>query len=134
GIRKLYTLGLFDDIVPERIDRPDRQVDLVVHVVERPRISVLKFEGNHRRSTDDLEKKLFLRVGEAYSPTTVQTQIDTLLKYYKDEGFARATVVAKTDTTTSRGRVGITFATNEGERLRSNRIDHRRANAPPQNN
>jgi outer membrane protein insertion porin family len=131
GIRKLYALGLFEDIAPERIDRPDGQVDIVVHVVERPRISSLKFEGNHKRSTDDLEKKLFLRVGEAYSPTGVETQIDTLLTFYKEQGFPRAKVVARTDSTASPGRVGITFVVSEGERVRITQIAFRGVKAFP---
>lgn len=125
GIQKLYLLGLFDDIAPERVDQPDGQVDIVVHVVERPRISAIKFDGNKKRSTDDLEKKLHLHVGEAYSPTAVEAQIDTLVTYYKEQGFPRAKVEAKTDTTTSRGRVGITFEVSEGERVRITAIQFR---------
>jgi outer membrane protein insertion porin family len=123
GIQKLYLLGLFDDISPERVDQPDGSVDIVVHVVERPRISAIQFAGNKKRSTDDLEKKLHLRVGEAYNPTALETQIDTLVTYYKEQGFPRAKVEAKTDTTTSRGRVGITFQVSEGERVRITRIE-----------
>ena len=125
GIQKLYLLGLFDDISPERIDQPDGTVDIVVHVVERPRISAIKFEGNKKRSSDELEKKLHLRVGEAYSPTAVEAQVDTFVTYYKEQGFPRAKVEAKTDTTTHRGQVGLTFTVSEGERVRITEIDFR---------
>lgn len=125
GVQKLYLLGLFEDIVPERVDQPDGSVDIIVNVVERPRISAIQFEGNKKRSTDDLEKKLHLHVGEAYSPTAVETQIDTLVTYYKEQGFPRAKVEAKTDTTTSHGRVGLTFQVSEGERVRITQIEFR---------
>ena len=35
-----------------------------------------------------------MHAGEVYSPVTVQTQVDSLLKYYRDEGFSRAKVEA----------------------------------------
>jgi hypothetical protein len=123
GIQKRYLLGLFDDISPERIDQPDGTVDIVVHVVERPRISDIKFEGNKKRSKDELEKKLHLHSGEAYSPTAVEAQVDTFVTFYKEQGFPRAHVEAHTDTTTHHGQVGLTFVVTEGERVRITDID-----------
>ena len=124
GIRKLFALGLFDDAWVERIESGSR-VDLVVHVVERPRIASIRFEGNRRRGSDDLEKKLFLKAGEAYSPVLVQTQIDTLVRYYKDQGFPRAAIAARTDSTAGPGKLGLTFQVSEGERVRITKVEFR---------
>jgi outer membrane protein insertion porin family len=122
GIRKLFTLGLFSDAWVDRLPRGD-EIDLVIHVVERPRIGAITFSGNKRRSTDDLEKKLFLHVGEPYAPVTVQTQIDTLLQYYHDQGFGRAAIDAKTDSSMGAHRIKLTFLVREGERVRITRIE-----------
>jgi outer membrane protein insertion porin family len=130
GIRKLFALGLFDDAWVDRLEHEGR-VDLIIHVVERPRISWIHFEGNQKRQTDDLEKKLFLKVGEAYSPTAVQTQVDTLVRYYRDEGFGRARVEARRDTTLGAGHVGLLFHVSEGERVRITKIQFRGATAFP---
>src|SRR6185503_838060 len=97
GSRKLFAHGLFEDAWVQSTPRGD-QVDLVIHVLERPRIGKIDYTGNRKRERDDLEKKTFLRVGEAYSPTAVQTQVDSLLKYYRDEGYAQAKVTAAVDT------------------------------------
>jgi outer membrane protein insertion porin family len=121
GIRKLFALGLFDDVSVERSPRADR-MDLVIRVKERPRIAKIAFSGNHKRSTDDLEKKLFLHAGEVYSPVTVQTQVDSLLKYYRDDGFARATIEAATDSAAT-GGLGLRFVVHEGEKVRITRIE-----------
>jgi outer membrane protein insertion porin family len=128
GIRKLFTLGLFADAWVEQ-QRHGDQVDLLIHVVERPRIGSIGFTGNQKRETEELERKLFLRMGEPYSPVAVQTQIDTLRQYYREQGFPRAAIEARADTTA--GRIRLTFAVREGERVRITRVEFRGASAFP---
>lgn len=88
GIRKLFALGLFSDVAVDKIPAGG-QMDLLIVVKERPRIGKIAFSGNAKRKTEDLEKKLVLHVGEVYSPVVVQSQVDSLLKYYQGEGFSR---------------------------------------------
>jgi len=107
--------------------RGDR-VDVVIHVKERPRIARIDFSGNQKRQTSELEKKLFLHPGEVYSPTAVRTQIDTLLKYYRGEGFARATIDAAADSLAGH-QVALRFAVHEGEKVRITRIEFEGASA-----
>ncbi|HYM80107.1 MAG TPA: outer membrane protein assembly factor BamA [Candidatus Limnocylindria bacterium] len=128
GIRKLFALGLFEDAWVQKVERGP-VVDLVIHVVERPRIAKLEFTGNRKRETSELEKKLFLKVGEPYAPGPVQNQVDTLLTYYRDEGFARAAITAELDTTAGERRVGVRFVVNEGEKVRIRRIELRGVSA-----
>jgi outer membrane protein insertion porin family len=124
GIKKLFALGLFEDAWVERREH-DAIVDLVIHVVERPRIGSIGFHGNQKKSTADLEKKLFLRVGEPYSPVVVQTQIDTLKLFYREQGYARAVIDARADTVQDGRSVKLTFNIQEGERVRITNIEFR---------
>ena len=88
GTRKLIGLGLFSNVVIRRVLDSERNlVDLVIVVTERPRIARIRFEGMKKREESDLEKKLFLKVGETYSATATSNQADTLRQYYRDEGF-----------------------------------------------
>jgi outer membrane protein insertion porin family len=121
GIRKLFALGLFDDVWVEKFERGD-VVDVLIHVHERPRISKIEIVGAEKRETAEVERKLFLRVGEVYAPTAVQTQIDSLLKYYREEGFAQASIDAAVDTTGTPGRVGLRFNIREGEKVKITQI------------
>ena len=121
GISKLAQLGLFSDVWVERIQR-DGAVDLVIHVRERPRIAKIDFSGNRKKETSELEKKLSLHAGEVYSPTVVQTQIDSLLTFYRTEGYARARVTAALDTTSGANQVGLRFTIDEGQKLQITRI------------
>ena len=121
GIIKLVGLGLFSDVWVERLPH-DGVVDLVVHVQERPRISKIEFSGNRKKETSELEKKLSVHSGEVASPGVVQTQVDSLLKFYHDEGFSRAQVHATLDSTAGHNQVVLRFAIEEGERLQITRV------------
>lgn len=124
GIRKLFALGLFSDVFVTEHRHPDDPsvVDLVVHVKERPRIGRVTFSGNRRKQTADLEKKLVLHAGETFTPTALEAQTDSLLRFYHDEGYANATVVPEIDTLTTPNTVGVRYVIHEGEKVRITRI------------
>ena len=122
GIRKLFALGLFSDVFVDPVRRADG-IDLVIHVRERPRIGTIAFTGNKKRETGELEKLLIIRTGEAYQPTAVQTQVDSLLRYYRGEGFARAEVKARADTVATTQQIALTFEVAEGEKVKIERVD-----------
>ena len=130
GIRKLFALGLFSDVAVDKAPAGG-QMDLVILVKERPRIGKIDFSGNVKRKSGDLEKKLILHVGEVYSPMVVQSQVDSLLKYYRDEGFSRATVEAASDTAAD-GGLDLRFAIQEGEKVRITSIEFAGAQAFPE--
>ena len=119
GVRKLMALQLFADVKPRQVVHPeDNSIDLVVEVVERPRIAQISFEGMVKRENSDLEKKLYLKVGETYSLTATANQVDTLKQYYRDEGFSRARITTKADTLEGRNEVHLRFVVDEGEKVR----------------
>jgi outer membrane protein insertion porin family len=119
GVKKLTALGLFSNVVVNRaFDEAANALDLVIVVTERPRISGVVFEGQKKREEADLERKLFLKAGEVYSPRAVANQSDTLRQYYRDEGFARARVEARTDSVPGRNEVTVRFVIDEGEKVR----------------
>ncbi|MBI1799649.1 MAG: outer membrane protein assembly factor BamA [Candidatus Eisenbacteria bacterium] len=121
GLRKLYALGVFEDISLDR-DEHDAVVDITIHVRERPHISKFVFVGNRHKDTAELEKKLFLRPGAAYSPTALQTQVDSLLKFYRDDGYAQVAIRVSPDTLPER-QVAVKFDISEGEKVKITRIE-----------
>ncbi len=130
GTRKLVALGLFSNVRVLR-DEHDDVVDLTVEVTERPRLGSVRFSGNHKRNDADLQKKIFLRAGETYSVSLVQTQVDSLRQYYREEGFPRTKVTPATDTLGTRNEVGLTFQIEEGEKFRITRVEFKGAGAFP---
>jgi len=127
GIRKLFALGLFSDVAVDKAPAGG-QMDLIIFVKERPRIGKLEFRGNEKRKSEDLEKKLILHVGEVYSPVAVQSQVDSLVKYYRDEGFPRVTVEAASDTAAD-GGLDLRFAIQEGQKVRITSVEFAGARA-----
>ncbi len=116
GIRKLFLLGLFSDVWVETRAHEDT-VDLVIHVVERRRIGRIEFSGNRRVETGDLQKRLPVRVGEPYSPTAVQAGVDSLLRYYREQGFGQASIDAQADSL-SPAQIALRFVVREGEKVK----------------
>ena len=115
GIGKLFALGLFDDIGVDR-EEHGNVVDLVIHVVERPRITKIEFVGNRRKDAEDLQKKITVHVGEPHSAVAIQASIDSMLKVYREDGYSMAAVTAETDTTG--GGYALRFRVQEGEKVK----------------
>jgi outer membrane protein insertion porin family len=132
GTRKLTALGLFSNVRVLRNEH-DGVIDLTVEVSERPRLGAVKFAftGAHKREDVDLQRKVFLRTGETYSVALVQTQVDSLLQYYRDEGFPRAKVAPHTDTLATHSEVALTFQVEEGQKFRITRVEFKGASAFP---
>ncbi|MBI1795928.1 MAG: outer membrane protein assembly factor BamA [Candidatus Eisenbacteria bacterium] len=129
GIRKLYALGIFDDMSVDQVPR-DTVMDIVIHVVERPRVTRIEFTGNKKKDKDELEKKLSMHVGEPHSAVVVQAQIDSLLKFYRDDGYSQAKIEAVSDTAAG-GRL-VRFVISEGEKVKITRIRFEGATAFPE--
>lgn len=117
GTRKLIALGLFSDVQLLKHEH-DGIIDLTLIVKERPRLARITFAGNKKREDVDLEKKLFLHVGETYSLVQTQTQVDSLLEYYRNEGFPRTRITSRADTLQAKNEIELTFEVVEGEKLR----------------
>lgn len=128
GIRSLVALGLFRDVWLEEVVKGDA-ADLVIHVQERPRISRITFSGNRKRESSELEKKLSLRPGDILTNSALQTQVDSLMRYFHDEGFARAQVKAVIDTSATSPEAAVRFDIVEGEKVRITRIEFEGARA-----
>ena len=131
GVRKLIALGLFSDVQPFREVAGDT-VNLVLRVVERPRIAEITFSGEKQREDSDIRKKLYLRTGDVYTIGAVANQTDTLVHYYQGEGFPRARVTSRADTLAGRNEVRIHFDITEGEKVRITRIVWKGVNAVPE--
>ena len=129
GIRKLFALGLFNDVAVDKVPRGE-WMDLLITVKERPRIAKIVFVGNRKRSAEDLEKKLVMHAGEVYSPVTVQTQVDSLLKYYRDDGFSRAKIEPSSQAA-EHGGLDVRFTISEGEKVRIRSVVFAGAHAFP---
>ncbi len=108
GLKKLYATDFFSDvnIIP-------RANTLVVEVTENPSINELRFEGNDRISTEDLEKEVSLKSRSIYTKSRVQDDLKRLLEVYRRNGRYSATITPKI-VPLEQNRIDLVYEINEG--------------------
>lgn len=111
AIRALFKTGFFKDITLER-----QGSTLIVHVVERPSIAKIIFDGNKDLSKDDLTKAL-KKIGLAEGKTFDQQVLDKVEQELSRQYFSHGKYGLKITTEVSnltRNRVGIHIKISEG--------------------
>ncbi len=113
GLLRLWETSLFDDL-EVRGSTDEAGVHLVLAVAERPRVARISFEGNQKRSEEDLLPHLGFRPGDSWRPRLLVAARDSILSEYRKEGY-RATAVTATADSTGAG-VWVRFAIVDGKK------------------
>lgn len=108
GVKSLYATGLFSDV---RVSRAGGSV--VVTVAENNVINRVAFEGNSKVKSDQLASEVQTKSRGAYSPSTVQADIERIKDIYRRGGRADATISART-VDLPNGRIDVVFTVDEG--------------------
>jgi outer membrane protein insertion porin family len=108
SLKALYATGLFSDV---RLDREGST--LIVRVSENPVINLIRFEGNHKLTTDNLTKEIQLRPRVVFTREKVQSDVGRLLEIYRRAGHFAATVTPKI-IRLPQNRVDLIFEIDEG--------------------
>ena len=87
-IHLLYGTGQFYNIRAQVESADDGGVVLTYVVQVRPRITEIRFEGNHKLSDSKLKKKVTFKVGEALDEQKVFTDVQEIKKLYEKSGLA----------------------------------------------
>lgn len=87
AIKMLWKQGLFSD-VEFRIDNINGdRVDLILYVVEKPRLSNYYFKGIKKGQAEDISKKLTALKGRPITPSLKNTIKNTVTDFYREKGF-----------------------------------------------
>lgn len=113
---RVWKLDLFDDLSWASVSTPEG-LALTLHVVERPRITAVHFEGNQQVDDDDLLKASGLAVGTRVSGRLLAAAQDSLLRTYRKKGFVQARAESSTRPDGA-GAVAVTFQIQEGAEAR----------------
>lgn len=108
GLKKLYATGFFSDVSIT----PQGNV-LIVDVTENPSVNEVRFEGNERISTEDIEKEISLTSRSIYTKSRVQDDLKRLLEVYRRNGRYSATITPKI-VPLEQNRVDLVYEINEG--------------------
>ncbi len=110
AVKDLYATGLFSDV---KVRREGGR--LVVTVTENQVINRVAFEGNSKIKSDNLQSEIQSKSRGAYSPITVQADVQRILDLYKRSGRGTATVSSRT-VDLPNGRVDVVFTIDEGSK------------------
>lgn len=120
GIKKLWRLRLFSDI-NVFVDRetPDG-VYLIISVQEYPRLNEVKYEGNEKIKTKNLEKDIIFIRGQVISPHVINKAVRDIKAKYDEEGYFNAAV--DVSTRAAGENVDLIFTIDEGKKVRIREI------------
>ena len=117
-VHLLYGTGQFYNIRVAVDQNADGGVVLTYIIQVRPRVTDIKFEGNHKMSDRKLKKKVTLKVGEALDEQKLFTDVQEMKKLYEKSGLSDTKVkyVLNIEETTGHGTV--TFHIEESPKVK----------------
>lgn len=113
-IKKLYSIGYFDDIRTE-IEQFEGGLKLIFIFKEKPTIVSIDFQGNKEFKTDDLKGKISITPGAIASPFLITDNVNKVISFYQSEGYWDAKVIPVTREI-SDDAVALTFQVTEGDK------------------
>ncbi|MGF1452471.1 MAG: outer membrane protein assembly factor BamA [Opitutales bacterium] len=125
SIRSLYESGNFENIQVRQSPAGDNRIDLTFVVTPLYRISGIRFRGNQKVDTDDLEDEIELEVGQALDRQRVNRAAVAIFDYLQERGFSNARVTFEIERNEAEGTGEVIFLVEEGQRFEINDIDFR---------
>ncbi len=120
--RRIWTMGLFDDVKVGLKMAGPHSVILRYQVLERPSIAAIEIVGNDAQSDDDVMKVVDLRVNNLYSPNDAAANIQKIKDLYVEEGYFLATVRHRTEPMPE-NQVKVIFEVQERAEVKVRQID-----------
>ena len=124
AIRKLMDQNYFSDVSIYITDLKDKDIDVEIDVVERPRLSRFNLIGVKKTEKDELSGKTGLTPNRVITENMKITAIEGIKKFYAEKGFQDASVVIKEQKDASRkNNVLLDFVVDRGPKVRINNIN-----------
>ncbi len=122
AIRQIWRLGTFKDIKIFQTGQTGSSMDMLIVVDEYPRLNEISITGNDGIKREDIDKKLDFYKGGIINNKKVRNKISDIKKLYSKEGYILADIQYEIQPTDTTGRVNISFAINEGEKVQIKKI------------
>jgi outer membrane protein insertion porin family len=95
AIKQLWKQQLFSDIQILKTNETDQNIDLIIQVKERSRLSRFTFDGIRKSEVDDLREDIDLYKEKIITEDLIVETKNQIRAYYKDKGFHNAQVNIK---------------------------------------
>jgi outer membrane protein insertion porin family len=116
AIKKLWSLGLFSNIMLYVDKKFGKDVYLIIQVDELPRVEGIEIIGNKKISTSDIKERVGITIGEVIQEQKLKDLEYNLVKYYTEEGYSLAEVKAD-KLVSSNNEARIRIKIKEGSKL-----------------
>jgi len=120
-IGRLLRTGRFLDIRPETV-LVDGRVDLTLHVIEKPEVAAIVFEGNREFKDKDLREVLTFAEGDPLDLYEVRSGREEIARLYREKGYAYVEVQIDEDALRNERRVVYRIIENQRVRVRKIRF------------
>ncbi len=118
AINRLNRTGLFSNIQIIDKGRTGTGINLEIRVQEQPKLQGYEIRGVKKSQRSDLRERITLLPGFAVTEASTGQAVNTIQRYYKENGFWFTNVdVSTSKTDTVRNRVTVYFDIDPGEKL-----------------
>ncbi len=116
AIRRVYGLELFADVAIDG-EFAGGGVKLRIQIREHPKLKELKFAGNKKIKSKNIEPKLTVFVNQVVTPNQIQSNAQRIKDLYGAEGYHQAEVTSVVDSLPE-GGISLTYTIVEHEEVR----------------
>jgi outer membrane protein insertion porin family len=111
---RVYSLDLFDSIIPNAVAGDERKNTVVVEftVVEKPKISTIRFVGNKQVRSSELKTAISLKTKEIFVTSKMLVDERSLRDFYLKKGYTNVSVSASYEEKDD--GIEVTFKIDEG--------------------
>ena len=123
--RKLFALGLFDDVDLYGDEVGPGRIRLEVRLVEKRRLARLEFEGMTKIGDKEMRDNLSIAEGQIFDDRVLSEQMTIIEAAYKEKGYSQVKVGAEVSSLESEGpgRVKVTFDVIEGRKVKISAVN-----------
>ncbi|MCX6212256.1 MAG: outer membrane protein assembly factor [Bacteroidetes bacterium] len=124
SIHKLMDQNYFSDVSIYLTDLKDKEIDVEIDVIERPRLSKFSFIGVRKSDHDDLSGKTGLTPNRVITENMKITAVEGIKKYYAEKGFQDVKVsIKERRDATRKNNLLLDFVVDKGPKVRINNIN-----------
>lgn len=120
-IKILFKMGFFVQIEVSKNEQEGKLV-LEYHMVEKPTIAEITFEGNEDQKSDDLEEQLTVKQYEILNYDKIKESVLKLEKFYEEKGFYLVKIEPVVTEVKKDETVSLKFVITENDKVKVKKI------------
>lgn len=120
-IKILFKMGFFVQIEVSKSEQDGKTV-LEYHMVEKPTIAEISFEGNEDQKGDDLEEQLTIKQYEILNYDKIKESVLKLEKFYEEKGFYLVKIEPVVTEVKKDETVNLKFVITENDKVKVKKI------------